>query len=581
MIGENAAQSAIGAGHGNALWLDINPAINRAENVRRENATLARVKAQQAAEAQAKKQKEIDDLLASAPGDAGYLTNIVNQQRQELNNRLLKQMEEGKPVDLPRLRAENAAFDGMTTMGKTLTEQMKARFPDLEQKNFIKTPQFERALTQNLAEDYDAHIKAGNSPLTYQMNPNRLMERAMNDHRYDIYDVPTLGSKVRANYPMQGGQQKPVAGQTTFGAKGSGLLKLDANGVPTKEVDPVLLQQELSNPAYVPVINQRFNRELNNANSPYFEADLKNRQQFGEGTPEYAQATENLRQQYAMTDFPKEAGLIPANLSYDPQWTVTAGRRGGQGAPQKIEFVEGAPSEISFRQWANGKKAFQSVLLNYAAPVTGTNIPIDASYDVNGMTPDKQKGRVSAYTPTDDYLGITAIPFTRAPIKGSKGTLVPNTAINQQNLKSVAGDGPYTYNGKTYATMADLLASDAVKYEPAYVYNAGIYLDKTNAKDQLAAKLLGVDLQNEGSKIYPVGQRFVKASAAPNLETATLSGKNPPTREQWNKAKQEAVEATKLSHGRQFKKVPASASFFQKPTGQTQAAPLNYLFPTQ
>jgi len=184
--------------------------------------------------------------------------------------------------------------------------------------------------------------------------------------------------------------------------------------------------------------------------------------------------------------------------------------------------------------------------------VTDADIPIGSTYDVEGMSKSAKETGVSSYIPTDDYLGVTAVPFTRWKITGSKGTVLPNTAINQFVLKNKAGSGPYTYNGKQYATMGDLLESDAVKYEPVYVFNAGLYLDKTKAKDRAYAVALGYNENNLTSKVYPVGQKFIKASEAPNMETATLSAKNAPTREEWTAAKKQAVEQAKESLRKQF-----------------------------
>jgi len=580
---DNIAQAQLGPGRGEAVALDISAPLRAAQEYRRQNRgtnlAMAKIAAKQKADQEKAAKEELYKMTGQVAGDAGYLTPYTTDLYSRFNQNILNKLQKGEFVDENMARNELNSIKNLEAQGKTITDQIRARFPDLEQNNFINTPQFENAVRMNLDEAYKKHIAEGQPEYNFRPNVNEILGKSTKDTRFNVYNYDAAGKREKERLGTKTLGTVPRPGQESVVTSGSGLLQ-QRGGILQNKVDPVLYQQIISSPQHQQMIDFSFQQELSKDGSEYFIQDQINKQ-----VPlTYEQNTQALRDRFANTKYAELAGLQAPNLNYSNIPSYTQAQR-PPASSQKNRVESAGDSEVAiFSSPSKNKPGYQAYTVkvkNIYAPVSDAQVPMSVTFDAN-LKPVPQKSQAGAFTPMDDYLGITTIPFINGKLTGANGKEIPpNTAFDQNEIIATLGPGQITYTSKdgrtrVYENAKALVGSGAITMEPMYVFNAGVFLKKGDPKTRFIAKEMGVenDLDLTG-KMYPVGTRYVKAKNAGALQSALMKAPNRPTIQELKAMLDESVNENTERLKRQFGGTIGGGASFLKPKSATTAKPLD------
>ena len=579
---DNIAQAQLGPGHGEAVALDISAPLRAAQEYRRQNRVtnlaMAKIAAKQKADQEKAAKEELYKMTGQVAGDAGYLTPYTTDLYSRFNQNILNKLQKGEFVDENLARNELNSIKNLEAQGKTITDQIRARFPDLEQNNFINTPQFENAVRMNLDEAYKKHIAEGQPEYNFRPNVNEILDKSTKDTRWNIYNYDAAGKREKERLGTKTLGTVPRPGQESVVTSGSGLLQ-QKGGILQNKVDPVLYQQIISSPQHQQMIDFSFQQELLKEGSPYFTQDQINKQ-----VPlTYEQNTQELKDRFANTKYAELVGLQAPNLNYSNIPSYTQAPR-PPASSQKNRVESAGDTEVAIFSSPSkpnraGRQPYTVKVKNIYAPVSDAQVPMSVTFDAK-LKPVSQESQAGAFTPMDDYLGITTIPFINGKLTGANGKeILPNTAFDQYQILDKLGPGPITYTSKdgrtrVYENAKALIGSSAITMEPMYVFNAGVFLKKGDPKTRFIAKEMGVedDLDLTG-KMYPVGTRYVKAKNAGALQSALMKAPNRPTVQQLKAMLDESVNENTERLKKQFGVLPTGNSKFASMITRPQAAP--------
>lgn len=331
-------------GQGEAVILNPQSFYNNlaAENryKRQQAAVNDRIAAKQKADQDKAKKEELYKMSAQTGGPARYLAPYAAQARKELNERTLKSIEKGEPINENTLRLEYNAIDALEKQGLATGEDIDRRMADLKETEFIKPDKFAEAYRANLDDAVKEHLAQGKPISSFIVDNNDLIKKSTADVRHDIYDLTAINKKIRELYPNRRIEQPRVPGKTTGITTASPLYKTDPKtGLATSEIDFDKVAEAFNNPTFANPVNQGFARELANADSPYFIENSKLKQQFANDPQGYANAQEALKSDFVKNELSKRTFLTSDALLRDPSSVATARPSGGGRGKQKEVIV--------------------------------------------------------------------------------------------------------------------------------------------------------------------------------------------------------------------------------------------------
>ena len=128
-------------GQGEAVILNPQSFYNNlaAENryKRQQAAVNDRIAAKQKADEDKAKKDELYKMSAQTGGPARYLAPYAAEARRKLNERTLKSIEKGEPINENALRLEYNALDAFEKQGLATGEDIDRRMADLKETEFI------------------------------------------------------------------------------------------------------------------------------------------------------------------------------------------------------------------------------------------------------------------------------------------------------------------------------------------------------------------------------------------------------------------------------------------------------------
>ena len=337
-------------GQGEAVILNpqgfYNQVLAQDRYKRQQAAVNDRIAAKQKADQDKAKKEELYKMSTQTGGLSRYLGPYAAKARKELNERTLKSIEKGEPINENALRLEYNALDAFEKQGLATGEDIDRRMADLKETEFIKPSAFADAYRENLDDAMKEHLAQGKPISSFIVDNNDLIKKSRADVRHDIYDLTAINKKIKELYPNRRIEQPRVPGKTTGITTASPLYKTDpVTGLATSEIDFDKVAEAFNNPAFANPVNQGFARELANADSPYFIENSKLKQQFANDPQGYANAQEALKSDFVKNELSKRTFLTSDALLRDPSSVATArpsgGGRGKQ--PPKVVFGKAAP----------------------------------------------------------------------------------------------------------------------------------------------------------------------------------------------------------------------------------------------
>ena len=331
-------------GQGEAVILNpqgfYNQVLAQDRYKRQQAAVNDRIAAKQKADQDKAKKEELYKMSAQTGGLSRYLGPYAAEARRKLNERTLKSIEKGEPINENALRLEYNALDAFEKQGLATGEDIDRRMVDLKETEFIKPSAFADAYRENLDDAMKEHLAQGKPISSFIVDNNDLIKKSRADVRHDIYDLTAINKKIKELYPNRRIEQPRVPGKTTGITTASPLYKTDPKtGLATSEIDFDKVAEAFNNPTFANPVNQSFARELTNADSPYFIENSKLKQQFANDPQGYANAQEALKSDFVKNELSKRTFLTSDALLRDPSSVATARPSGGGKGKQKEVIV--------------------------------------------------------------------------------------------------------------------------------------------------------------------------------------------------------------------------------------------------
>jgi hypothetical protein len=349
-------------GQGEAVILNPQSFYNNlaAENryKRQQAAINDRIAAKQKADEDKVKKEELYKMSSQTGGPARYLAPYAAQARQQLNERTLKSIEKGEPVNENALRLEYNAIDALEKQGLATGEDIDRRIKNMQTTEFIKPNKLTEAYVATLDEQVKKHLAEGKPYSTFVVDNNDLINKAMATTQYDIYDPTAINKKLRELYPNRRIEQPKVPGKTTGITTASPFYKTDPKtGLATKELDFDIIAEAFSQPSFRDPVNQMFAMQLTKADSPYFIENTKLKQQFANDPDAYAAAQEKLKADFVRKDMPKLTYLTSDALLREPSSVATSRPSGGGRGKQPPKVVIGNAAPLVIKSYTKGATA--------------------------------------------------------------------------------------------------------------------------------------------------------------------------------------------------------------------------------